>query len=190
MSPFFVAWADFERGRAFARGGNDKSAKLYFREAVTILPLYAHAASHLVAMEGPDAALALLEPFATSNEPGILAARAATLQRACKNHEADAAAAVADARFKELLKTHFSAYADHAATFYLGAGKDVSQALTLARANATTRPNEEALELWLTAAEAAKNKSEACAAAAKINAFTYADAPLRARATAAAKDCP
>lgn len=190
VSPFFVAWMDFERARALERSGDEKRAKLYFREAVTILPTYSHAVSHLAALETPDAALAVLEPLASATEPDVLAARADALRRAGRS-DADAVTQLAKTRFDALLKTHRLAYADHAATFYLGAGKDAAQALVLARANAENRPNEEALELWLTAAEANKDaKTDRCAAAAKIGAFRYATAELRTRATTAAKDCP
>lgn len=191
VSPFFVAWMDFERARALERSGDGKRAKLYFREAVTLLPPYTHAASHLAALEAPEVALEVLAPFAASTEPGVLAARADAQRRAGKASEAEATTEAAKARFVVLLKTHPKAYADHAATFFLGAGKDVAYAVTLARANAENRPNEEALELWLTAAEANKGPlADRCGAAAKIKALRYVDAALAQRATAAAKDCP
>jgi hypothetical protein len=190
VSPFFVAWMDFERGRALERSGDTKRAKLYLREAITILPTYGHAASHLAALETPSEALSLLGPLEPSQEADVLAAKADAHRRA-GTPEAEQRTAAAKDRFDALLKTHRAAYADHAATFFLGAGKDVAQALVLARENAASRPNEESLELWLTAAEANKDaKADRCAAAAKIAAFKWAPAELRARATTAAKDCP
>ncbi len=189
VSPFFVAWMDFERGRALERSGDSKRAKLYFREAVTILPTYAHAVVHLAVLENPSEALSVLAPLEPSNEADVLAAKAEAHRRS-ETPEADQRTAAAKDRFVALLRTHRAAYADHAASFFLGAGKDVPQALVLARENAALRPNEEALELWLTAAEAAKNKTDRCAAAAKIAAYRWSPAELRTRAAATSKDCP
>jgi tetratricopeptide (TPR) repeat protein len=166
VSPFTVAWVDFERARALEARGDRRDAKAYLSEAVTVLPCYAHAVVHLAALEPPDAALHLLASVESrSDDPDVLAARADALRRAGRRAEASAVAARARTRFEEVLAALPKAYPDHAATFFLGMGNDPARALALAKANAANRPTSEAVELWLTAAEAAGAREEACAAA-------------------------
>jgi tetratricopeptide (TPR) repeat protein len=166
VSPFTVAWVDFERARALELRGDWSSAKAYLAEAVDVLPCYAHAVVHLAALEPPVAALRLLGGVdSTSDDPDVLAAEADALRRAGRRAEASETAARARTRFEEVVATLPRAYADHAASFYLGMGDDAGRALALARANAENRATSEAQALWLTAAMAAGARGEACAAA-------------------------
>jgi hypothetical protein len=96
----------------------------------------------------------------------------------------------AAARYAEVLARLPLAYADHAASFYLGMGHDPARALVLAKQNADNRPTDEAIELWLTAAQAASSKDDTCAAASKALARPHASQELRDRATDARKGCP
>ncbi|MEO6774756.1 MAG: hypothetical protein ABI467_17405, partial [Kofleriaceae bacterium] len=67
------------------------------------------------------------------------------------------------------------AFSDHAARFYLGAGKDPKRALELAQANLANRDVPEARELVVRAALATGDTTTACQVAAPL-----ADAALRA----------
>lgn len=182
---------ELERSRALEAAGNRRDAKVYLEEAVKILPSYAHAVVHLAAMQPPDVALPALQALAkTSDNPDVLAGQADALRRAGRLDDAKAMAASAAARYAEVLARLPLAYADHAASFYLGMGHDPARALELAKQNADNRPTDEAIELWLTAAQAAGSKDATCASAAKALARPHASQELRDRATAAHKGCP
>jgi hypothetical protein len=146
---------------------------------------------HLASLEAPDRALVRLEVLGkTSDDPDVLAGQADALRRAGRADEATAMAARARARFEEVLARLPLAYADHAASFYLGSGRDAARALELARTNARNRPTDEALELWLTAAQAAASSVDTCDAAAALATRPHAPGALRDRAAAARRGCP
>lgn len=145
---------------------------------------------HLAALEPPDRALALLDGLARSDDPDVLAGRADALRRAGRTEEAVAMASQARSRFEEVLGRFPLAFADHAASFYLGAGRDAARALELARTNERNRPTDEAVELWLTSAQAAGARYDACAAAAAARARPHANEALRQHAAEAARGCP
>ena len=169
VSPFTVAWIDFERARALEARGDRGAARAYLSEAVAVLPCYAHAVVHLAALETPEDALRHLSVLdATSDDPDVVAAEADALRRSGRLPEAEAKVSQARARFEEVVTALPEAYADHAASFYLGEGRDAPRALTLARANAANRATSEAVELWLTAAIAAGSAEEQCAAAKAV----------------------
>jgi hypothetical protein len=190
VSPFAVAGVDFERSRALEIAGATTPARLYLEEASKVLPCYAHAVVHLAALEPPDRALALLDGLSRSDDPDVPAARADALRRAGRTEEATAQATQAKARFEEVLARLPLAFADHAASFYLGAGRDPARALELARGNARNRPTDEALELWLTAAQAAAARDDVCSAAAALDARPHAPPSLHHRAATASRGCP
>ncbi len=191
VSPFTVAWFDFEHARALELQGDRRRARPYLEEAVKVLPTYAHAVVHLAALETPDVALGQLLPLAQkSDDPDVLAGQADALRRAGRTDEARAMTARAAARYAEVLARLPLAYADHAASFYLGMGGDPARALQLAKQNVDNRPTDEAIELWLTAAQAAGSHDATCAAAARALARPHASAELRDRATGASKGCP
>jgi tetratricopeptide (TPR) repeat protein len=191
VSPFAVAWMDFERARALEMAGDRTRARPYLEEAVAVLPGYAHAAVHLASIEPPDRALARLQALAlTSDDPDVPAGQADALRRAGRTDEAAAMAEKARARFEEVLARIPLAYADHAASFYLGSGRNAPRALELARVNVKNRPTEEAVELWLTAAQAAASNEETCTAAATVAAREHASSALRERAAVARRGCP
>jgi tetratricopeptide (TPR) repeat protein len=191
VSPIMWTWMDFERSRALEAAGNRRDAKVYLEEAVKILPTYAHAVVHLAAMQPPDVALPALQALAkTSDDPDVLGGQADALRRAGRADEAKAMAASAAARYSEVLARLPLAYADHAASFYLGMGHDPARALDLAKRNADNRPTDEAIELWLTAAQAAGSHDATCDAAGKALGRPHASQELRDRATAARKGCP
>ena len=191
VSAFTVAGMDFEHSRALELGGDRAKARAYLSEAATVMPTYAHAVVHLASLEPPDRALPRLEALEkTSDDPDVLGGEADALRRAGRAADTAAMAARARARFEEVLARLPRAYADHAASFYLGMGKDPQRALTLAHANAENRPTDEAVELWLTAAQAAGSRDETCAAAHRAQGLTHATTGLLDRAAIAVKECP
>jgi tetratricopeptide (TPR) repeat protein len=191
VSPFSVAWLDFEHSRALELAGDRADARAYLAEAAAVMPTYAHAVVHLAALEPPERALSRLEALEkTSDDPDVLAGEADALRRAGRAPEAAAMLRRARTRFDEVLAQLPKAYADHAASFFLGMGADPRRALELARSNAQNRPTDEAVELWLTAAQAAAVSEDTCAAAAEARALAHATSGLRERAASAARGCP
>ncbi|HEY8090650.1 MAG TPA: hypothetical protein VIF09_22465 [Polyangiaceae bacterium] len=191
VSAFAVAGMDFEHSRALELSGDRPRARAYLAEAATVMPTYAHAVVHLASLQPPDRALAQLEALEkTSDDPDVLAGEADALRRAGRAADAAAMADRARAGFEQVLSRLPRAYADHAASFYLGVGADAARALILARANAENRPTDEAVELWLTAAQAAASRDDTCAAARRALGLAHATSGLRERAASAAKGCP
>jgi tetratricopeptide (TPR) repeat protein len=191
VSAFTVAGMDFEHSRALERGGDRVKARAYLTEAATVMPTYAHAVVHLASIEPPDRALARLQELEkTSDDPDVLGGEADALRRAGRSAEAAAMATRARAHYEDVVSRLPRAFADHAASFYLGMGHDPARALVLAHANAENRPTDEAVELWLTAAEAASSHDETCAASRRALALAHVTDGLRERATVASKGCP
>jgi hypothetical protein len=191
VSPFPVAWMDFQRGSLLERQGDRTRAKLYFAEAHTALPGYAHAAVHLAGLETPPEALAILEPLVgKTDDPEVDAGDADALRRLGRAEDAKAPIARAKSRYDELVKAHPLAFADHAALFYLGLGQDPPRALALARQNADNRPTEPALDLLLSATLLAGSHDDACAAAARGAALRYATPTFLATVAATRASCP
>jgi tetratricopeptide (TPR) repeat protein len=191
VSAFMVAWFDFETARGLSIDGDRAKVRAYLLEAVEVMPTYAHAVVHLAGLEPADRALARLDALAaTSDDPDVPAAQADALRRSGKTDEAAAATARARARYEELLGRIPLAFADHAATFFLGMGNDPPRALELARLNVDNRSTDEAIELWLTAAQAARSDTAICAAARRALGRPHAPRTLHERATQAAGHCP
>jgi tetratricopeptide (TPR) repeat protein len=184
VSPFPVAWVDFQRGSWLERRGDRARAKMYFAEAHAVLPTFAHAAAHLAGLETADDGRKLLEPLlGKSDDPEIEVAYADALRRSGPADAADAAKALVDAarvRYEDLVSKHPEAFADHAAQFYLGLGHDPARALTLARLNVDNRRTEPSIDLLIVAAQAAGARDEACVAATLGGTLKYASPSFRA----------
>ena len=190
VSPFPLAWMDFQRASVLAAHGREDAARRYFEEACEVLPPYAHAAVHLAASEAPERAIERLSAvLETSDDPDVFGGLAAAHERAGLPTEAAHFAARARARFVDLVARHRAAFADHAARFYLGQGNDPNEALSLARENAELRPSEEALDLWMAAGAAASRRDDVCAAGAKIDGLRYASARAQKLAHALLSSC-
>ncbi|MDB5216637.1 MAG: hypothetical protein JWO86_4564 [Myxococcaceae bacterium] len=191
VSPFPIAWMDFQRGTLLEAAGKEKEARTYYLEALEAIPVYAHAAVHASITDPPDRAITRLEAVkAVSSDPDVLAALADAHKRAKHEAEAKKANDVARARYEELLVKHPEAYRDHAARFYLAAGNDSKKALDLADKNAKLRPTEEAIDLWMAAATAANDKPQICASANAMKQLRYASETRKRLAAASSNGCP
>jgi tetratricopeptide (TPR) repeat protein len=191
VSPFPIAWMDFQRGMLLEAAGKEKEARSYYLEALEAIPVYTHAAVHASITDPPDRAIARLEAQkAVTTDPDVLAALADAHKRAKHDDEAKKATEAARARYDELLAKHPDAYRDHAARFYLGAGNDTKKALDYAEKNAKLRPTEEAIDLWMAAATAANDKPQICASAVAMKGLRYASETRKRLAAAASNGCP
>jgi tetratricopeptide (TPR) repeat protein len=191
VSPFPVAWMDFQRGMLLEAAGKEKEARSYYLEALEAIPVYTHAAVHASITDPPDRAIARLEALKdVSTDPDVLAALADAHKRAKHDADAKKATGAARARYDELLAKHPEAYGDHAARFFLGAGNDAKKALDLAEKNAKVRSTEEAIDLWMAAATAANDKPQICASASAMKGLRYASEPRKRLAAAASNGCP
>ena len=83
----------------------------------------------------------------TSDDPDYAAQLARILSQVGRVEEAHEWRARAAARYDELLARHPEAFADHAAEFWLQAGADPHQALSLATRNLQVRRTPRAYEL-------------------------------------------
>jgi hypothetical protein len=191
VSPFPYAWLAFQEGLMWERARKPARARELFEAACASLPSYAHAASHLAAMEPYARAIERLRPIVErSDDPEYAAQLSDLLRQRGDATEADALLERAKARFDALVERHPEAFADHAARFWLGSGRDAQKALTLAKKNAEARATDASLDLLLSTAIAADAKGAACEAAAKALKLPYASEVLRSMATDVASKCP
>jgi tetratricopeptide (TPR) repeat protein len=148
VSPFPVAWLWFQQALMWEGAGRPGRARKLLEAALARLPPYAAAVSHLAALEPSLSAIERLGPLArTSDDPEYTAQLGVLLRENGKAEDGDALVMRAKAGYDGLLLREPAAFADHAARFFLGAGKDPKRALALARANALARPTPQALTL-------------------------------------------
>ena len=162
-SPVLFSWLYFQWGRLWEQKGELAKARAAYAEAHRRLPGYVEATTHLaqlMVVAGEDPAKLLAEALETNRYPELLAL-AGKLDEARREWE----------RYVTALP---EAFADHAARFYLGPGKDPLRALALAQANLANRDSPEARSLAVEAALAANAPGEACSLADPL-----VSAPLR-----------
>lgn len=155
------AWAELQ----FARGvlwsehlGDPARGARRYRAALAALPEFVGARIHLAQIEQargrPIPAMALLEAIgADAGDPEAPALRA-DLRRTLGLSGVDGDLAAARERFIELTAHYPLAYADHAARFYLGSGRDPQRAWAWAQLNLANRPTAVARSLAAAAARA------------------------------------
>ncbi len=168
-SPFPAAAVAFGRGLMWSeQGANKARGARFYAEALRLLPGYAAAGVHLAEIEIASGDLAaaeahLLPVVIDTDEPEALALLGELHVR--QGHAARGQDEIDGARrrFETLLARHPQAFADHAAEFYLGAGRDPQRAWTWARVNLGERPTRRAFELAIRAAEAMGRADEALA---------------------------
>jgi tetratricopeptide (TPR) repeat protein len=167
VSPFPVAWLEFQEGLLWESAGNLERAGQSWAAAHARLPAYSAAATHLAEVEAAagrtEKAIALLRPVVErSDDPEYAAQLAGLLRGAGKEAEAQQLLARAKAGFEHWTARHPLAFADHAARFWLGLGADPRKALALAETNLASRRTAEALELYWEAVTAADAKAQGC----------------------------
>jgi tetratricopeptide (TPR) repeat protein len=160
-SPELLTWIYFQWGRLYELKGEMASAREFFAAARQRLPTL-EATTHLAqatAASGdePGARKVVDEALAKNRNPELLG-----LAAQLGHPELVAEARTAWERYVAALP---EAFADHAARFYLAAGKDPTRALELAKKNLANRDTHEARALVVEAALAAGDGKTACEAA-------------------------
>jgi len=159
-SPFPYAAVAFARGQMWSEQGGDtgRGAELY-RQALRAMPDYPAANVHLAEIEIANGELSaagarLQRIAAASDEPEAVALLGALHVRQGRREAGRAEIAHARWRYEILLSAHPQAFADHAAEFYLGAGRDAKRAWYWASVNLRERQTRRAYALAIRAARA------------------------------------
>lgn len=164
VSPYPVAWVQFQRGVVFAEAaGQPEMAVPLYEDAVRLVPSYVAANVHLAEIEfeigAGDRAIERLERVREAGDPEPDVRLAEYLDDGTRAAEARA---LAEARYDHLLATHELAFADHGAEFYLAAGDDADRALELALVNLANRSTDRSYQLAVDAALATGDATLAC----------------------------
>jgi tetratricopeptide (TPR) repeat protein len=194
VNPFSLAWLYLQEGLVLQKAGQLSRARELFEAARERLPEYAAATSHLASVEavtgGRARAIALLEALArVSDDPEYQGQLAELYAESGRAEDAANCRRLGAARYRELTAAHPSAFADHAARFWLGPGGDAAQALALARVNLGARKTSEAYALVIDAALAAGQPRAACDAAASALALPHPSPLLRLAAARSQQQC-
>ena len=168
VDPHTLAWLHTQQGIALLRVGDLANAKRFFEVAHARVPQYYLATEHLAEVEGRLGNRARARELyraviGQTGNPEFIAALAGVEREDGNEAEAARLEREAEAGYAALLERHRAGYAQHAAEFYLDAGKS-AQALALARENIALRQDVLSQVLLAQAAHAAGEKSEACAA--------------------------
>ncbi len=164
-TPQYFAWLLFQWGLLHEEAGSLAAARDFYTEAHRRLPAHTEAHAHLLIAlagvgdrKGAAAALGELGPDAHPTLLGVAAMMSAdpdNVERATKAWE----------RYVKLLP---SAFADHAARFYLGPGNNSKRALELAKDNLERRDTYAARALVVEAAIAEGDNARACEVAGPL----------------------
>jgi hypothetical protein len=170
VSPFPIAWVNFQRGVMWGEGAGDRDRAFHFyQDAVATLPQYVVGNVHLAELEVErghlDLAIARLEAIVDTTVDPEPASRLAQFLETRDPERASLYATRAKDGYEYYLSKYPLAFADHAAEFYLGAGHDAERALELALLNLGNRHTHRAYALAIAAAVAAEQPSLACALA-------------------------
>lgn len=164
VSPFPVAWIEFQRGVMWERAGDLTQARERYEAARAYLPQYAPATGHLasvLSLTDLSRAAELLEPLiGSSDDPEYQSQLAGILLQQGRLTEASRLRDAARARYDALSARHPEAFSDHAARFWMGI--EPTKALALAMRNLSVRQTTDAYELALSAALAAGAADSAC----------------------------
>jgi tetratricopeptide (TPR) repeat protein len=163
VSPFAVAWLEFQEGHMWESAGRSDRARPLFEAALGRLPGYAAAAAHLAriaAAFGDPAGLRqaadLVEPLvARSDDPEYLGQLGGLYGQTGRGAEGAGLVRRAARAYDALLARHPEAFYDHAARFFLHVGGDPWRARALAEKNLALRPTAEARDLRAEAERAA-----------------------------------
>ncbi|HEY1554360.1 MAG TPA: hypothetical protein VGF94_05965 [Kofleriaceae bacterium] len=162
--PVLFNWLLFTWGRIYELKGELAAARQFFAEAHTRLPTLestVHLAQTMMATGDRAGAKQLVEAELAKHRHPELLGLAVGLDHPELADEARAA-------WERYLKALPLAFSDHAARYYLAAGKDPARALVLAKQNLANRDTHEAHALVVEAALAANDPKTACDAAAPL----------------------
>ena len=167
-----LAWLLVQWGKLYTQHGEHAAARRFYEDAHARLPASVEAAvlvAESIAATGGDARATVAEALAENpRHPELLA---------LAGKDAEAARA-----WEAHVKALPEAFADHAARFFLAAGKDPVRALALARLNVANRQTAEARALVVQAALAANQPAVACEVAPALARGTRAHQFLAWRA--------
>lgn len=171
VNPFPLAWLHVQQGIALLRFGQVEDARRFFEAAHARMPTYYLATEHLAETEtrlgNHDRARTLYaQVIAQTGNPEFTAALSRL--EAAAGHEQLAAqlARDAEAGYVDLLVRNPSAYAQHAAQFFVAIQKP-ERAYALARENIELRQDIGSWILLAQAAHAAGDDTQACQARGK-----------------------
>lgn len=174
VSPFAVAWLEFQEGHMWESAGRADRARPLFESALARLPRYAAVAGHLAHLlaafgdpQGMERARLLLEPLvAGTDDPEYVGQMGALYRQMHRTEEGDRLVRSAALGYETLLEKHAAAFYDHAARFYLHVAGDPRRALVLAQKNLAFRPTPDARDL-VTEAERATDATASFSSAAE-----------------------
>jgi tetratricopeptide (TPR) repeat protein len=153
VSPFPLARVCFQLGMLWGElvpVPDLKRAALWYRRAIAYLPGYVKARVHLAEIyttqSQPGNAEALLVLALSSRDPEVRWRLADVLIAQGRFEDAKTQLEATRIGYEELLGRHLLAFADHAAEFYAGNGRDRRRALELARVNVANRPTRRAIK--------------------------------------------
>lgn len=173
-SPFALADLQFERGLMWETHGDLTKAKAAYLAATTLLPMHAHAMLHYVQLVTPKEGVDLLVALKRTCEDPEVDGRLGELRELLEKGSGAADLQAAKAGYEAILKQLPEAYADHAAWFFAGAGKDPDKAWKWAARNLEVRQTSGAYELAMTAARVAKRPArEHCELAKRARAYAW-----------------
>jgi tetratricopeptide (TPR) repeat protein len=167
--PFPYAWIYFARGLMWSeQGQNSKRAEAMYSQALVYVPEFAAAKINLAELEMArgdelDARERLSQVAQSGNDPEALALLGMLDVRDGDLDKGNREIARARRLFESLLSHYPLAFADHAAEFYLGPGRDPERAWLLAKQNLENRETDRSVALAVKAAEATGRYAEACA---------------------------
>jgi len=155
VSPFAVAWLEFQEGHMWESAGRSDRARPLFESALSRLPGYAAAAGHLAHLlaafddpEGRERARTLLEPLLTrTDDPEYVGQLGALYRQMQRTADGDRLIEQARRSYEALIARHPAAFYDHAARFYLHFGGNPRRALDFAQRNLAIRQTPEARDL-------------------------------------------
>jgi tetratricopeptide (TPR) repeat protein len=156
VSPFAVAWVEFQEGHVWESAGRADLAQPLFESALARLPGYTSAGAHLARLAaafgdlaGTSRAAALLEGIvARSDDPEYLGQLGALYRQMGRANDGDRLIGRATERYEDLLRRHPEAFYDHAARFFLHVAGDPIRARALAEKNLSLRPSADARDLY------------------------------------------
>ncbi len=183
VNPFPLAWLHLQQGIAYLRFGEVENARRFFAAAHERMPTYYLATEHLAETEtllgnyerARELYLGVIEQ---TGNPEFTAALSQLERKAGNRNRAEQLQKEAEAGYTDLLRRNPSAYAQHAAEFFIDIGKP-ERADELAKQNLAIRQDIGSWILRATTAHAAGDKPAACAA--KANALATGLKPLELR---------